>query len=152
GLDDRDRAHSEVKRRLSASKLAVLADPIATTKNNAAKTAAALVEAFGGRALSYVANGAKSVAVIVNRVALAGQIHAALEQRVSSTADVVLLTGRMRPLDRDAVLGDASDPRSVAGRVMSGRPREPDQRPVIIVSTQTIEAGADMDFDALVTE
>ncbi len=45
--------------------------------------------------------GKRSVAVMVNRVATAAEIAEALRKQVQEKADVVLLTGRMRSLDRD---------------------------------------------------
>lgn len=151
-LDADDHAHPIVEKRLGASKLATLAEPIVTFKSDAEKTLRAIAEAFATGAERYLDEGARRIAVIVNRVATARRVHEALKRRASERADVVLLTGRMRPLDRDAVFGSVDDPASVAGRVIAGSERAPDQRPVIVVSTQTIEAGADFDFDALLTE
>ncbi len=85
------------------------------------------------------------VAVIVNRVASATRIHRALRDAWRD-GDTVLLTGRMRPLDRDDVLRD------LRPRVMADRSRDSDSRKLIVVGTQCLEAGADFDFDALVTE
>lgn len=151
-LDDEDHAHPVVRQRLRASKLARLAELIPTTKTDAEKTMRAVVDAFTQHAMNHLDAGARRLAVIVNRVATARRIHEALKQRTKDRADVALLTGRMRPLDRDAIFGDPADLTSVAGRVVAGCPRTPEQRPIIVVSTQTIEAGADLDFDALVTE
>jgi len=86
------------------------------------------------------------VAVVVNRVASALQIAATLRQRAGDTSDVVLLTGRMRPLDRDDVLRD------LRPRIETDRKRLPNARKLVVVGTQCIEAGADFDFDAIVTE
>lgn len=86
------------------------------------------------------------VAVVVNRVASARDVTSRLRILLGDSADVVLLTGRMRPLDRDDVLALHRD------RIATGREREAVTRKFVIVATQCIEAGADFDFDALVTE
>lgn len=88
----------------------------------------------------------RTVAVVVNRVASAGVIARQLAEMLGSTASVTLLTGRMRPLDRDDVL------RELRPAVQTGRNRSHDGPKRVIVGTQCIEAGADFDFDALVTE
>lgn len=88
----------------------------------------------------------RTVAVVVNRVASAGVIARQLVESLGSNAAVTLLTGRMRPLDRDDVL------RELRPAVQTGRKRSEDQPKRVIVGTQCIEAGADFDFDALVTE
>jgi CRISPR-associated endonuclease/helicase Cas3 len=64
-----------------------------------------------------------------------------------SAPAVVLLTGRVRPLDRDSFLSRYRD------RIKAQRDRgQPHDRPLFVVATQTVEVGADVDFDALVTE
>lgn len=152
GLNDDDLVHPVVVQRRNASKLAALGTPIVTNKNDTEKTMSAVVVAFSSAAEHHLDGGARRIVVIVNRVATAREIHEHLKVSVQDRADVVLLTGRMRPLDRIEVFGVADDAASVAGRVTAGSPRGTDQRPVIVVSTQTIEAGADFDFDALITE
>jgi CRISPR-associated endonuclease/helicase Cas3 len=87
-----------------------------------------------------------SVAVIVNRVASASVIVRQLKESLGDEIDVALLTGRMRPLDRDDVLA------ALRSRIITGRDRPQPGRKLIVVGTQCIEAGADFDFDALVTE
>lgn len=86
------------------------------------------------------------VAVVVNRVASASAIARQLTECLGSDATVTLLTGRMRPLDRDDVL------RELRPAVQTGRTRSEELPKRVIVGTQCIEAGADFDFDAIVTE
>jgi CRISPR-associated endonuclease/helicase Cas3 len=88
----------------------------------------------------------RTIAVVVNRVASASQIARQLGERLGTAATVTLLTGRMRPLDRDDVL------RELRPAVHTGRERSADSPKRVIVGTQCIEAGADFDFDALVSE
>src|SRR5207244_560740 len=60
--------------------------------------------------------------------------------------DVILLTGRIRPFDRNRLLGDWLPQ-------MEANHERPDrERPLFVVATQTIEVGANLNFDALVTE
>ena len=88
----------------------------------------------------------RTIAVVVNRVASASVIARQLGEVLGTDATVTLLTGRMRPLDRDDVLRD------LRPAVQTGRNRSDDSPKRVIVGTQCIEAGADFDFDALVTE
>ncbi len=86
------------------------------------------------------------VAVIVNRVQVAAQL--ADQLRISfkqDEADVVLLTGRFRPLERDMVVEQWK------AFLKASNPEVP-SRPIILISTQCIEVGADFSFDALLTE
>jgi CRISPR-associated endonuclease/helicase Cas3 len=88
----------------------------------------------------------RTIAVVVNRVASASLIARQLGEVLGTDATVTLLTGRMRPLDRDDVL------RELRPALQTGRNRSDDSCKRVIVSTQCIEAGADFDFDALVAE
>lgn len=88
----------------------------------------------------------RTVAVVTNRVASASMVAQELTDSLESDVTVTLLTGRMRPLDRDDVLRD------LRSAVQAGRERSDDSPKRVIVGTQCIEAGADFDFDALVTE
>jgi CRISPR-associated endonuclease/helicase Cas3 len=88
----------------------------------------------------------RTIAVVVNRVASALLIARELAEQLHSEATVTLLTGRMRPLDRDDVL------RELGPAIRTGRERSDDTLKHVVVATQCIEAGADFDFDALVTE
>lgn len=90
------------------------------------------------------ATGAPAVAIFCNRVDTARKVHALLH---SSTAQVHLLTGRMRPLDKDEVVAAALEP--LAAEAATSRRLE---RACFVVATQTLEVGANLDFDLLVTE
>lgn len=87
------------------------------------------------------------VGIVVNRVATA----AAVERKLTSPDEhsTLLLTGRMRPFDREGVQQKLD-----TGGWLLGRNREAAlaDGPRFIVATQSIEAGADLDLDALVTE
>jgi len=66
--------------------------------------------------------------------------------RCEKGADAVLLTGRIRVFEREELVA-AYLPRMKAGRADDVNPRL-----LYVVATQTVEVGADLDFDALVTE
>ena len=90
-------------------------------------------------------DGKRRVAVMVNRVLTAEQIAKGLRGQLGGSAEVVLLTGRMRPLDRDALVEQW-------GSLLKAGSTETPRKPVILVTTQCLEVGADFSFDALVTE
>jgi CRISPR-associated endonuclease/helicase Cas3 len=120
-----------------------------------AKKPTRIVEVSGREDLAKrVASEAKNltekhdvVAAVVNRVDTALSVFSDLKKMMAERADVVLLTGRMRPLDRDDVLA-AYQHRITAGM----RTRLGAEGKLVVVGTQCIEAGADFDFDAMVTE
>lgn len=87
-------------------------------------------------------SGRRAVGVIVNRVATARSIWSALKEE--EFIDLLLVTGRMRALDKLKLKGTLD-------RVQSGA-YPASGKPVVVVSTQSLEAGADLDFDCLITE
>ncbi len=89
--------------------------------------------------------GKLRVAVIVNRVHTAGKIADLLRNELLEQADVALLTGRLRPLERDRLV------KRWKPFLRASQP-EDWEKPIVLVSTQCIEVGADFSFDALVTE
>lgn len=93
----------------------------------------------------YVEQGKTRVAVMVNRVRTAIEIAGTLKESIGERAEIVLLTGRLRPFDRDALLKQWT-------RFLRADRPEAAPKPVIVVSTQCLEVGADFSFDALVTE
>lgn len=134
--------HPELARRIEASKLAELV----SIKASRASEKDSLVETAVQRAETLVKPGGKRrVAVIVNRVRTAESVAETLRARGGDEFDVVLLTGRLRPFERDRLVERWQ-------RVLKAANPEQPARPVVLVSTQCIEVGADFSFDALVTE
>ncbi|GAB4250846.1 MAG: hypothetical protein Kow00109_26680 [Acidobacteriota bacterium] len=101
--------------------------------------AAAYVET----ARELLRTGRSRVGVVVSRVGLARRVFETL--RLGDDANVTLLTGRIRPLDRDRVLNAILPTLRPSAETESGRP-------LLVVATQCIEVGADLDFDAVVTD
>lgn len=153
--DDRD--HPVLGVRLRAEKPATL---VVAEKAKKSKWRGELVKELArqarqlmGRRLGpdkeAVEHSIRSVGIVVNRVATARELAAALrkpeDKNIAAEAlpKVVLLTGRMRPIDRDEELQKISGLFSDSNDVVP---------PTYVVATQCIEVGADLDFDALVTE
>ena len=85
------------------------------------------------------------IGVVVNRVARARACFDAIRRAFSNEAlDALLLIGPQRGVERDRIVGQLAP-------VRTGAPRDL-ERPLVIVSTQGIEAGVDLDLDGLVTE
>ncbi len=131
GLTEAERAEERLRPRLAAAKTATFAET-ANFETDAAAAALKLLETN------------RTVAVVVNRVASARAIFERIRRTVPAR-DVILLTGRVREWDRAALL------KKHAARLSPDRKRGDENR-LCVVATQTIEVGADMDFDALVTE
>ncbi len=142
-LAEEDERHPTLRRRIAASRPAALKEVGTRGEGEAAQRA--FVGALCEEALGMARSG-RAVGVVVNRVATARDVFASLRERLKDRADVWLVTGRMRPLDREELEQHVRD------RVGAGRDRKGDERPAIVVATQCIEAGADLDFDGLVTE
>ena len=157
-----DEPSADLRRRFRAHKRAHLETPVETEKEPSDKAAkrkwqrdeptrrAALAEKVASLALKCFADSrVRVVGAVVNRVATAreivSQLTAARDQG-KHTVELLLLTGRCRPLDRDLLL------ERYWPCVRAGRSRAESDAPLIVVATQCIEAGANIDFDALVTE
>jgi CRISPR-associated endonuclease/helicase Cas3 len=141
-LADEDYQDEMLSRRLEASKEAELIE-VAENKFDAevVKHALRLSEC----------EGVKVVGIVVNRVASARRIFERLggeddRSSPSQDHDAVLLTGRVRPFDRDRVVA------KYIKRMRAGRDRDEPSKKLFVVATQTVEVGANLDFDALVTE
>jgi CRISPR-associated endonuclease/helicase Cas3 len=128
-LTERDLKCEALKDRLTASKAAALRE-VTNVAQAAADEAMQLVKAGGG-----------VTGIVLNTVRTARAAFKLLNEN----NDAILLTGRVRPYDRDRLI------EKHLSRMRAGRePRGAD--PFFVVATQTIEVGADLDFDALVTE
>ncbi|MHB1424685.1 MAG: type I-G CRISPR-associated helicase/endonuclease Cas3g [Gemmataceae bacterium] len=118
-------------------------DPVLGKRITASKPATLVVEekAKGKKAIAEQArelsNEFACVGIIVNRVKTARELKAKLGD------DAVLLTGRMRPLDRDRLFEEKLKPLLSNAEGI---------RPKFVIGTQCLECGADFDFHALVTE
>lgn len=145
-LDDADRDPGiapMLARRLATRKPARLVEVPVSGRDEAAHRGR-LAASAAAEAVRLVVGGATTVGVIVNRVETAREARRILAAR--DNFDVCLLTGRMRGLDRDDLLAE------VGPRLAMGRTRRPEDRPLVMVATQAVEAGADFDLDAVVTE
>ncbi len=141
GLTAEDHQDERLARRLRAAK------PIQSAMVKVAGTEAAKRARFAeecAKRVEGLATPGRAVGIVVNRVATALDVFQLIRGR--SGDDVFLVTGRMRPLDRTDL------DKKLSKRVSSGRSRDPEAPPIVVVATQCIEAGADFDFDAIVTE
>ncbi|MBM7867088.1 type I-U CRISPR-associated helicase/endonuclease Cas3 [Heliobacterium gestii] len=153
-----DKNHPVIQKRIANRKLIELSDGKTVSPKDRTK-------AFGEFALQLVARCEAdqgrhpAVAVFVNQVQTAFDVYKWLEKKrdegkekgrrksILIDYELVLLTGRMRPFDRevfvqpwlDRLRSDRSEKRKLA-------------RAIIVVTTQCLEIGADLDFDALVSE
>ena len=139
--ESRDTSHPLGRRHLTHKPAMLKSVEGARGKKAISALASALVEA----ALSVVDEERRAVVVFVNRVATARETHRLLASQYGDGA--VLLTGRMRPIDKDAVVQKRLN--LLRSGLASGRFLT---EPMIVVATQTLEVGADLDFDGLVTE
>jgi CRISPR-associated endonuclease/helicase Cas3 len=140
-----DPRNKKLKDRLEASKPVTLHKPLGKSESIADKIVSL--------AFSALSDTRKAIGVIVNRVQTARDIERLIRDEIAKRvkkgerfqADVHLVIGRMRPIDRDDLQGNF---RKLVG------PDRPDvlDKPVFIVATQCLEVGADYDFDALITE
>ncbi|WP_435103728.1 type I-G CRISPR-associated helicase/endonuclease Cas3g [Arhodomonas sp. AD133] len=136
-LSEQDHELPELKRRLNARKHVSLT----SAPSGDAQFVPTMVEQAETVAASH-GSGAV-IGVVVNQVRTARRIFERLHGKRHET---VLLTGRVRPNDRQRTLDQ------LLPRIHAGRDRHREGSPLFVVATQTVEVGADLDFDALVTE
>ncbi len=139
------RSAAEAAKRIRTSKPATLVD-LAWLEKKASRKTWRTKSAQLGEAMAQIALGADSearvVAVVANTVATARAAH---DYLVLKDAQAILMIGRSRGYERELLLDDWFD------HLRVGSPRTFDGR-LYVVATQTIEVGADLDFDLLVTE
>ena len=134
---DADLRHPVLGRRINTFKPTKLVVARNARGNDATEL---LAQRICEEAVNLAGDERKAIAVMVNRVATAKTVY---EQLLRDGKDAVLLTGRMRDIDRDDVTGNLESLKTGAAR---------ENRTRFIVATQTLEVGADLDFDGLVTE
>lgn len=139
-----DREHPVLKQRWEAEKTARLVVEGPKANDETGDRMIRLVERLVHEARTMRdQHGAKVIGVVVNRVLTARRVHQTLAADGESSA--ILLTGRARSYDRDTLWNE--------WRPHIGLDREvAPEKPVFVVATQCIEVGANLDFDALVTE
>lgn len=148
-LDDADFANPVVQLRLTASKPTCLIEVPVTSASIASHLATAALDANTDRHPS-------STVVFANTARVARQVFDELAHARArrgspiAGADIVLLTGRMRTREADTARAFLLD--AVTGAPSSRDHSRQRDRHLIAVATQTLEVGADLDFDLLVTE
>lgn len=144
-ISERDEADSVAGARLRTRRRLHLQCPVAS--KSTARTVVPHTMAGWAQALAGHERSGQIVGVICNTVARARAVF----EQIPADFDRVLLTGRNRPIDRDHLVHHwyeriRADPRRTAER------RRTAGRRLIVVATQTIEVGANIDLDALVSE
>jgi CRISPR-associated endonuclease/helicase Cas3 len=89
--------------------------------------------------------GAPAVVIFCNRVDTAREAHRRLAHKYNDHA--ILMTGRMRTVDKDDTISSSL---SLLGADCSDKRKL--EKPLFVVATQSLEVGANLDFDLLVTE
>ncbi len=142
-LDADDEAHPVVRQRLDAAK------PMELWRRESGTVDRLLVQAT--RALLKAAPDPAACLVFANTPATARAVFDHLQGLTDDgTAEVLLLTGRAREREADRARGRILDP--FDGMAATGDPARGRQRHLIVVATQTLEVGADIDAELLVTE
>ena len=140
-LGPADRQHPVLRQRIAAPKPARLMKPLPS-----ADPAGAFARAARDLAERLRRGGVAppAVGVVVNRVALARAIFERLRDSVEEST-VALLIGRSRDVDRRKIEGRL-DPFRTSAEGRAGA------EPLMLVATQCLEVGVDLDLDGLVTQ
>lgn len=158
-LAEDDLGHAVLARRIRASKRArlLLSSGSNSSEPSIGEERAEEIEAANrvstivaevGRALQHFTTGAGSVkhpaiGVVVNRVTRARQVFERVREGFEN-CDAALIIGPTRAVQREELTRTLSPIRTGAARDL--------ERPLILVATQCLEAGVDIDLDGLITE
>jgi CRISPR-associated endonuclease/helicase Cas3 len=141
-LDAADLAHPLIAARRSAPKPTRLVECAPKPAERIKTLCREALTVFG-----QLETKAPILAVIVNRVSTARAVFETLRDEAKArNFDMELMIGRSRPLDRDNVS------KRLMARARANPERQPGDQALVVVATQTIEVGADLDFDGMVTE
>ncbi len=141
-LDADDEAHPIVRRRLDAVKSMEVRVQSGDVARRLAQATRSLIEE---------ADDPAACVVFVNTPATARAVFGRLRDMMTDeTAEILLLTGRAREREAERTRQRILDP--VAGMAATRDPAAGRQRHLIVVATQTLEVGADIDAEFLVTE
>ena len=151
-LDDEDKSHPILKKRLDAPKPAHLKENDDRKMDRGRQEilrvttiTAKVQDALDHFSKAENTSSCPAIGVVLNRVARARSVFKYLKEKFSpEEAECLLLIGPARPVDRDRLAGRLAPIRTDAERNLD--------KPLILIATQCIEAGVDIDLDALITE
>lgn len=144
-LDDEDLAHPIVRRRLDAAKpVSLVTCAPSRVTDSLVDTTISLLESRPSSTAIVFTNDPGTARAVFDRIRRPPVLRRAGEKGVQ------LLTGRVRDRDAQTVREALLNP--VYGAPAGRRPRRAVDGHLIVVATQTLEVGADLDFDVLVTE
>ena len=143
GLVSEDNKHPILRRRIEAAKPVRLMKPIRSPDPAGAfaRAARSLAERLRSGGVA-----APAVGVVVNRVDLARAIFSRLRDTEDAPFECLLLIGR----SRDVVRRRVEDRIAPFRTGVEGRERA--EKPLMVVATQCLEVGVDLDLDGLVTQ
>jgi len=138
-LDDNDRSNTEIKKRLEAPK------PVSVRRHSEGDPARAIASEVKELLDSVDLETAAGILVFANTPKTALAAAKALNSRRDSVVRVA--TGRTRGAEANEVVAVLSE------RMRAGRPPgERGGKHIVVIATQTLEVGADLDADYLITE
>ena len=146
-LDDEDKAHPVVRQRLDAAKPLRIEVAKGDPAKRLAEVAVDLLQGASAPAACLVfGNTPKTARDTFVRL---GKVFER-SRKVNPKAEILLLTGRVREREAERIRDRIRDPEH---GMATGRSTDaPRQRHLIVVATQTLEVGADIDAEYLVTE